>query len=33
VGRAIAQIRGLTVQQLAESTTQNCLRLFSAMVA
>jgi TatD DNase family protein len=33
VGRAIAQIRGLSVEQLAHATTQNCLRLFNSMVA
>jgi TatD DNase family protein len=29
VGRAIAQLRGLPVEELAQATTQNCLRLFS----
>lgn len=33
VGRSIAQLRGLEVAQLAQTTSQNCLRLFSLMAA
>ena len=31
VGRALAQIRGLSIERLAEATSQNCLRLFHRM--
>lgn len=31
VGRAVAHLRGLTVERLAQATSQNCLRLFSQM--
>ena len=31
VGRAVAHIRGLSVEALAAATSHNCLRLFSAM--
>lgn len=33
VGRAIAHLRGLSTEELAQATTQNCLRLFSRMGA
>lgn len=32
VGRAVAQIRGLSVECVAQATSENCLRLFSQMV-
>ena len=31
VGRAVAGLRGMSVEQLAEATTANCLRLFKLM--
>ena len=31
VGRAVAGLRGISVEQLAEATSANCLRLFKLM--
>jgi TatD DNase family protein len=33
VGRALAQLRGISVEQLAQATSQNCMRLFRDMAS